>query len=333
MDFSTLARLASGHAEARILQTAVGLGLFDALENTPLDARALASSLHLHPRATELLLNALVSMGLLERQGGFFSLSAASSTYLIHSSSKYFGDMVLFESSLWDCWEALESVVRSGKPVRETEMYQDKPEETERFIRAMHSLVEARGDAAVLVEKLDFSKVIDMLDVGSGPGTYPISFCRKYPYLRVAIFDLPGTLKITERFVRDSGLQDRIQLVSGDYRVDPIPGKYQMALLSNVIHAEGDAVNAALMVKIYQSLEQGGIIVIKDHILGDQLTYPAAGAVFSLLMLLTTGAGRCYSFSEVKRWLEMARFTDVTEVLLPAPLTSSLVIGTRTASS
>ncbi|MFQ5903804.1 MAG: methyltransferase [Candidatus Binatia bacterium] len=329
MDFSDLARLAGGHIEARVIQVAISLGIFDALKEKSHDASGIASSIHADPRATELLLNALVALGLLEKKEHFFSLSETSSTYLVSSSPKYFGRMVLFESSLWNCWGALEKAVRSGKPVRAPDMYQEDPEETERFIYAMHSLVEARGDAEVLTERLDLNGVTELLDIGSGPGTYPIHLCRKYPGLHATIFDLPGTMKITERLVQASGLRHRIKLVTGDYRVDPIPGRYQIVFLCNIIHSESNEENSRLMAKLYPCLDQRGKIVIKDHILDDTLTHPSVGAVFSLLMLLTTVQGRCYSFDEVKSWLEKAGFKRVWEAPLPSPLTSSLIVGEK----
>lgn len=329
MDFSDLARLAGGHIEARAIQAAISLGIFDALKVKNHDASGVASSIHADPRATELLLNALVALDLLEKKEHFFFLSETASTYLVKSSPKYFGGMVLFESSLWNCWGALEKAVRSGKPVRAPNMYQEDPEETERFIYAMHSLVEARGDAQILTENLDLSGVTELLDVGSGPGTYPIHLCRKYPGLHTTIFDLPGTMKITERLVQASGLGNRIKLVTGDYRADPIPGRYQMVFLCNIIHSESNEENSRLMAKLFQYLDQRGRIVIKDHILDDTLTHPPAGAVFSLLMLLTTAQGRCYSFNEVKGWLEKAGFKRVWTIPLLSPLTSSLIVGER----
>jgi len=329
MEFTDLARLAGGYLEARAIQVAVSLGVFEALERRSLDAPAVASSVNADPRATEIFLNALTSLGLLEKKAELFSLSTIASTYLVKSSPKYYGGMMLFDASLWDAWGALAQAVRTGKPVRPPDMYQSDTEATERFIYAMHSLVQARGDAEILAQTIDFSEVTELLDVGSGPGTYPIHLCRKYPKLRATIFDLPGTLKITEKFVRESGVGDRIRLVRGDYRRDPIPGKYQMALLSNIIHAESAEENEGLMRKIHACLDRSGKIVIKDHILDDSLTHPPVGVAFSLLMLLTTEAGRCYSFNEVKGWLEKAGFKELREIALAYPLTSSVVTGVK----
>jgi hypothetical protein len=63
--------------------------------------------------------------------------------------------------------------------------------------------------------------------------------------------------------------------------------------------------------------------------LDDSRTQPISGAVFTLMMLLTTERGKCYSYVEVKAWLSTAGFKNIHEVPLPAPLTSSLVIGTK----
>lgn len=329
MEFSDLTRLASGHIEARIIQVAVHLRVFDTLKDRSLDFSSVASLLHTDPRATELLLNALVALGLLEKKEALFSLTAIASVYLVTDSPQYYGGMVLFDASLWDCWGALENAVRSGRPVRPPNMYQGEPQETERFIGAMHSLVQARGDARLLAEAVDFSTTAELLDVGSGPGTYPIHLCRVHPRLRATIFDLSGTAEITEKYVRASGLEERITVVRGDYRRDPIPGKYQAVLLSNIIHGESSEENEKLVGKLVGCLDSGGKIIIKDHILNDTLTYPPVGAIFSLLMVLTTEQGRCYAFNEVRTWLKNAGLTRITQIQLPRPLTSSLVLGEK----
>ncbi len=328
MEFSALARLAGGYAEARAIQAALELRVFEVLRNAS-TATQLAGSLVCDPRAMELLLDALVSIGLLNKTGSAYSLNGPSSTYLVKNSPKYLGSMIAFDASLWDAWGRLAESVRTGKPARAPDMYQNKPEETERFIRAMDALVRARGDAEFVLAHLDLSGVRTMLDVGSGPATYPIQFCGHYPALKATILDLPATLKITEKFVRDAGMRDRINLIAGDYRTDEITGAYELVFLSNIIHGEGDEENSTLMSKVYGCLAPGGRIVIKDHILDESRTQPTSGVIFALMMLLTTERGKCYSYAEVKAWLAKPGFGDIHEVSLPPPLTSSLVIGTK----
>ncbi len=329
MDFTELMRLAGGHVEARLVQTAVELTIFDALEHSAVTAEALANRLKLEPKATELLLNALASLELLDKRAEYFSLTAMAKQYLLKSSPQYVGGMIRFDSSLWSCWEKLPEAIRSGQPVRPPNMYQDDYAETEIFINAMDSLVKARGDAEVLANAIDWSNMIELLDVGSGPATYPIALCERFPKLHAAIFDLAGTLAITERYVRGAGIVDRIRLIAGDYRKDSIPGSYDIIFLSNIIHGEGEQDNLSLIHKLAANLKAGGRLVVKDHILDDRRTTPPVGAIFSLLMLLTTASGRCYSFSEIKLWMEDAGLSHVQQIDLPPPLTSSLVIGAK----
>lgn len=328
MTFSHLMSLASGHAEARILQTGVSLGIFEAMENAPHDAQTIANKLQLEPKATELLLNALAALNILEKTAQQFSLSEAAERYLLHSSPQYLGGMILFEDLSWQSWAKLPETIRTGKPGRSASMYQEDPSETEIFINAMDSLVKARGDTAAVITALDWHDVDAILDVGSGPATYPIALCRKFSNMRAAILDLPGTLKITERYVREAGMTNQIALIAGDYRKDPIPGLYDAIFLSNIIHGEDFERNQDLINRLARNLKSRGRIVIKDHILDESCANPAVGAIFSLLMLLTTEGGRCYSFGEIKTWMEFAGLSQIQQIDLPPPLTSSLVVGT-----
>jgi hypothetical protein len=329
MDFSQLMALASGHVEARIVQSALELGIFDALEAAPLDADAMAAKLHLSPRATQLLLNALVSLRLLAKESEDFALTDISKRYLLRAAPRYAGAMIRFDASLWRCWERLPEAIRSGAAARSPDMYQDDPRETAIFIEAMDSLVKARGDADVLAAALDWSKVDTLLDVGSGPATYPIALCDKFPNLHATVFDLPGTLQITARYVSAAAMSHRIELIAGDYRIDPIPGSYDAIFLSNIIHGEGYEENLKLIARLAGNLRPRGKLIIKDHILDDSRAFPAVGAIFSLLMLLTTESGRCFAFGEVKAWLEQAGLKQIQEIDLPPPLTSSLIIAEK----
>jgi O-methyltransferase domain/Dimerisation domain len=329
MDFSRLTQLASGHVEARVVQAAAELGVFDCIAEDSFTAAEIAAKLGTNTAATELLLNALTALTLLELRGTRFSLSDAAKIYLMRDAPRSLRGMILFDASLWECWGRLAETVRTGEPARPPDMYQNNVDETAIFIDAMDSLVKARGDAEVLANVVNWQGVIQLLDIGSGPATYPIYLCRKLPELRVTIFDLAGTLEATRRYVNAAALEARFTLIAGDYRQSEIPGRYQAIFLSNIIHGEGYEENAKLMAKLANNLEPGGRIIIKDHILDENRAQPPVGAIFSLLMLLTTKSGRCYSFGEIKTWLETAGLQRVERIELPPPLTSSLIIAEK----
>jgi hypothetical protein len=127
MSFSELMALATGHVEARIVQCALELGIFDALEAAPLGAEPVADALKLNRRAALLLLNALTALQLLTKDAEVFSLTEDARRYLLRSSGQYVGGMLRFEASLWSCWEKLPQAIRSGAPARSADMYQNDP--------------------------------------------------------------------------------------------------------------------------------------------------------------------------------------------------------------
>lgn len=327
MDFADLEALSGAYTNARVLHAAVLLDLFPVLAGGG-TADEVAAARRLDPRATLLLLNAMAGLGLLTKDGGRFAVAPAARRYLVPGSPQDFGGMVAFEAHAWGLWEGLPEAVRTGRPVRATRMYQADPGETRRFILAMDALVRARGDAEWLAANLDFRPVRHLLDVGGGPGTYAIGVCRAHAHMAATVFDLPGTLAVTRGVVVGAGMAGRVALVEGDYRTDPLPGGFDLVLLSNVIHGEDESGGRDLMARCFGALAPGGRIVVKDHILDEDGTGPAGGAVFSLLMLLT-GPGRDYTFGEVAGWLAAAGFEAPTRTDLPPPFSSSLVVARR----
>jgi SAM-dependent methyltransferase len=328
MEFRELARLNGGYVESRILHAAVTLELFDALGASGRTADEIATALGSNARATTLLLNALVAMRLLRKHGEHFTETDTSRAFLTTTSPTSYAAMVRFDAALWPLWERLADTVRSGEPARAPDMFQRTEEETALFIDAMASLVQARGDARILAETLDLASARRLLDVGAGPGTYPVELCRRHPQLQVTIFDLPGTLAVTRRHLADSGLEDRIRLVPGDYHRDALPSGFDVVFLSNIIHGEDEDTNRALMRKVHGALEPGGKVLIKDHVTDDSGTSPAAAAIFSIAMLLFT-RGRDYAYGEIRAWLLEAGFARVGVDVLPPGLISTLVTGTK----
>ena len=238
--------------------------------------------------------------------------------------------MILFDAELWDEWGRLEDSIRTGKPARVPDMFQATPAATARFIRAMDSLVRARGDDRWTAEHLDLGAARSIADLGGGPGTYLVELLRRHPEMRGAIWDLPATLQVAKELLtrREPELSARIDLRAVDYLTNELPGPIDAIFMSNIIHSENEAVNAALIAKCFRALVPGGLIAIKDHIMNRDLTEPAAGAVFSLYLLLTTH-GRDYSFDETSGWLDAAGFIDVKMTTLPSPPFTSSIVTAR----
>ncbi|MCB9881234.1 MAG: methyltransferase domain-containing protein [Planctomycetes bacterium] len=328
MDLKDLARLHNQFAESRALHVAVALGIFDRLEHEPRSAHELATAVGSDPRATEILLDALTALALLRKRDGLYDLHEGARLYLLSRSPWSYVDAIRFGASSFRAWSDLEDVVRRGRPEHTANMFQDDPRATERFLRAMHSIVTSRGDVACLLDAFDWTSVRRVLDVGSGPATFPIGLARAHAHLELTAFDLPGSTQVARTFVREAELEDRIRLVEGDFHRDELPAPFDVILLSNVVHSETEATNAALFENVARALAPGGTCIVKDHVLEEDRTAPPAAALFSLTMLLFT-EGRDYTEGEVRAWLESAGLVDVHRLPFGHPPHSCLVLGRK----
>ncbi len=319
----------NGFAASRVLHVAIELDLFTSLTEDGKTAVQLSRLLGVHPGAIELLLNALTSMGLLRKEAERFFAMPVSHTYLSRAGPKYLGHWIRHEARGWERWSRLHEAIRTGRPVQPAEQIYQTPVELEEFIRGLHELALARGDARWLARAISLVRCRTLLDLGGGAGTYSSLFCRANPQLEATVVDLPETLKVTRKILREFDLSGRVRMLEADYRRDPIQGgPYDVAFLSNILHAEAEATNRQILAHIFEVLTPGGTLIIKDHVMSADHTEPTNGALFALEMLLST-RGRTYSFGEIAAWLAAAGYEDPTELPMESPSNVSLVAATR----
>lgn len=324
-----LTEVTHGFAASRIVQVAVELDVFSKLANEGKTAAQLSTLIHVHPGALELFLNALASLGLLRKEAERFFDTPISQTYLSKAGPKYLGHLIRFEARRWQDWGRLEEAIRTGKPVRKPDMYQDSPQELDLFVRGMHELALARGDARWLTRAIPLRRCRKLLDVGGGPGTYAAMFCRANRALEATVMDLPATLRVTRKILREFDMSGRVKTMSGDYRAGKIRGApYDVAFVSNILHAEDEATNRRVLQSVYEALAPGGVLIIKDHVMNADHTVPQNGALFALEMLLGT-PGRTYSFGEVSGWLDEIGYADTVEVGMEVPSSLSVILAVR----
>ena len=321
-------QIVNGFQASRILNSAINLGVFEAIKGDAIEAVELSERCGTDVNSTEVLLNSLVSMKLLRKGENRYSNNESSKRFFLKGSESYVGDIIQFTGDDWKRWEKLTSTIRDG--TSQEKPYIEKRHESGwgNFIRGMHNFALSRGDASITADVIDLSKVSRLLDVACGPGTYSYELCNKYPDIRAILFDLPETIDIAKEIAIEYSLDERLEFVEGNYKHDDFPESIDCALLFNIIHQETSEENLKLIEKIYQCLNPDGFLLIKDHILNEEKTAPYDGAMFSVQMQLMMG-GRCYSGSEIKSWLSDVGFRDILIKDPVPPMTSAFVIGKK----
>jgi hypothetical protein len=177
------------------------------------------------------------------------------------------------------------------------------------FIGAMH--VAGTPLAKKVVDAVDARGCNKLLDVGGGSGTYTIAFLRAVPEMTATLFDLPGVIEMARERLGDEGLLERTTLVSGSYFEDELPAGHDLALISAIIHSNSLEENRTLYEKVFRSLNSGGRILIRDHVMDSDRIRPRSGALFAINMLVGTRGGGTFTYDEIESGLSKAGFQRI----------------------
>ncbi len=310
--------------ESRVLLTAIELDLFTAVGQGA-TAEQVAAALHTDARATDMLMNALVSLGMLEKRDGRFRNSPEAARYFVQGSPDDQRMATMHIANLWQRWSTLTDCVRAGTAVELREMSHRGDDWTEPFIAAMHANASERAPA--VVRAVGAAGVRRMLDIGGGSGAYSIAFAQANPELRAEILDLASVVLIARKHIEEAGVAAQVTPRVGDLRAGLFGGGYDLVLISAICHMLGPDENRELLAKSFAALAPGGRVVVQDFILDPDRAGPRMAALFALNMLVGTAGGNTYTEAEYALWLREAGFPEIRRVNLPGP--ASLMIGKR----
>jgi predicted O-methyltransferase YrrM len=310
--------------ECRLLLTAIELDVFNAI-GAGATAAEVAQRLKTHPRATEMLLNALAATELLLKTGASFENTPLTARYLTTASPDDSRLASLHLVGLWHRWSTLTDCVRQGTSVALQRGGGRDEQQTRAFIAAMHH--NASAHAGPVVAQLDLTGARRVMDLGGGSGAYAIAMARQAPGLEITVFDVPTVVPLTQGYIAEAGLAGKIKTQAGDMANDELGAGYDLIWVSAICHMWGPDENLALFQRIHRALAPGGRLVVQDFILDDAKTAPRMAAVFALNMLVNTRAGSSYSRREYEQWMKAAGFKSTEYKALPGP--TGLMIGTK----
>jgi len=295
--------------ESRIFLSAAELDLFTLLSDNSMSAEEVAGKLDVTIRGITILLDAVVSMDLLEKNNGKYHCPAETASILSVKSETSIMPMVMHSAVLWERWSKLTDIVRNGTGKTAPSIFSSGESEQEAFIGAMHVVSYRVAPGIVAAVKPAGSG--RLLDVGCASGSYSQAFLETVPGMTATLFDLPPVIRIAQRRLSSTGLLDRITFVPGNFYTDELPSGHDLALLSAIIHQNSPEQNLELYRKIFRALVPGGRLIIRDHLMNQDHTRPASGAVFAVNMLVGTPGGGTYTFEEIRSSLMSAGFIKI----------------------
>jgi methyltransferase len=332
--------ITEGHAAFQLMWAGAQLDLFTHLSRHPdgLGRQQIASLLGLQDQPARILLVGLASIGLIVKRGENYCNADLTDELLVQGKPNSMLAVLGWQNhivypGLVDFVESLKQGTNVGLrhfPGDEDTLYprlaHDKKLETV-FQDAMSGLsTQANKD---LVDHVDLSGSSHLMDVGGGDGTNALAFARKYPHLKVTVFDSPSICEIANRNIIEAGLQDRVNTHPGELFTTPYPDGPDAIMYAHMFTIWSPENNRQILKKTYEALPSGGKALIFNMMGNDDDTGPVSTALGSPYFLaIATGEGMLYSWSDYEDWLSGVGFSDFKRID-NLPLDHGVFIGIK----
>jgi len=315
-----LDQMIRGYMPSRCILTALELDIFTAVGDGA-NAEQIGTRIKANSRATGMLLNALVALGLLLKNGEDYQNTPESARFFVEGSKENHRNGLLHTANIWQRWSTMTKAVRSGTQVAID--HDDTPEWTRNFIAGMQR--NAKDRAPLVVKALGTAGVRRILDLGGGSGAYSIAFAKASVDVHCEILDIPEVVPLTAEYVSKAGVSAQVGLRAGDMLQDDFGCGYDLIMLNAICHMFSEEQNQDVFRRACKALAPNGRLVVQDFILNPDKTAPQQAVLFSLNMLVGTDDGASYSEVEYRQWMKGVGFTDVSRINMPGP--SDLIVG------
>lgn len=324
----------AGFVYSQILFACVRLKLFDLLAAGPLTAANIAEKLQLPPDSTDRLLEAAVSLRLVEkRMTGRFGLGPLGAAMV---GNPAVSAMVEHHSLLYADLRDPVRLLRGEHGSSALSQYwayagSDQPaqlpgSQVADYTALMGNSVPLVADE--ILEAYPLHKHRCLLDVGGGDGSFLIAAAARYVNLELMLFDLPPVADCAARRLGDAGLDSRVRAIGGDFFRDTVPRGADVISLVRVIHDHSDLAAAAILTAVYRALPPGGVLLLAEPMRGTPGAEPTGDAYFGFY-LLAMGSGRPRTPQTLQRMLAAAGFSSAQLVRTRQPLQSRLIVARK----
>jgi SAM-dependent methyltransferase len=317
-------RLASGFMAAKHLFAANELGIFEALGESPAALDALAARTGLTSRAARISADAMVALGLLEREGDIYRNGEAAATFLTGRTPADLRPFLRFWDKIsYPAWIGLADALGTG-PAQEVF---DLDDESQQVVSAGIEAVLA-GPARALPETFDFAPHRRLLDVGGGTGSWTIAVARRFPHVEATVIELPVVVPMARARIAESGLTQRVTVEVGDVMRGELPAGHDVFLVANLIHYWSPNDNRALLERVRRAAAAGSRLLLADFWTNATHTEPLHAALMAGEFAAHLRDGDVYSVDEVRDWLGQTGWRFVEHVPLAGP--QSLIVAEAT---
>ena len=292
------------------------LDLFTPLEAGPMPPEQIANAIGVSTKKLKPLLYALVAAELLTVEGDCFANTDEANHFLVRGSPSYMGGVHPLYADLWDAALQTAKSIRTGQPQAKHDYTQMPREALETFYQGLHPGALATG--AALVKNYGLSSRRRLLDVGGGSGGVAIAAVKACPHIRATVADVSNVTPITQRFVAEAGVSDRVEVVTANIVEALIHGSFDAVVLKSFIQVLSPNDARRALKNLNASMGPGGVVYILGiGILDNSRISPRGAAITNTIFINIYDEGQAYTEGEYRDWITTAGFVNFKRDTLP----------------
>ncbi len=344
------------NATSHLLRTARTIGLFDQLSSSQKTLPELAEKLHIPEDRMLLLLQSLISVGIIEQYQDDYALSATARL------------LCQYDTDLGDStWEQLADVLRQPSNLSPDDVPESQKQVNDHAARlrsradavaatqwvhtpaAMQAAeilgfgpgddepeVTAKTDAptdAVAGEILPGSaptEPVELLDLGCGAAVWSCAMAFREPAIHITAIDSEAALAAACSMAESIGLNDRFNARTGDMLTTPLPADaYDMILIAQRLHAYSIKQIDEILASCLASLKSGGRLVVIDSFRGPHRP-TLSESLEALRLHVQSGEGQVPELKAAEQRLREAGFDNVQFTYIAASRVGlGMMIGSK----
>lgn len=324
-----LLQMAADFYKWRTVLFAVELGLFTALLDTAMTPDEVCDRFGVDRRGAGDFLDALVSVGLLERADGSYRAAPVAARFLDGDKAAYLGRFLQQADARWS---------RVGEGLLTGEPQNGARPGAGMFVRQHRSRQEWRAyyggmdalngpSGRALGDAFDWGTVKRVTDVGGARGNVLAELVRAHPHLEATVFDLPAVEPVFTEHMAELGLTGRVAFRPGDFFHDALP-ESEVVVFGHVLHDWDVEQRRHLARRAFEAVAPGGYALAYDTMIDEDRRTKTNSLLVSLNMMLCTPGGGEYTPSEGARWFADAGFAEVSH--RPLAGDDTLLVAHRT---
>jgi ubiquinone/menaquinone biosynthesis C-methylase UbiE len=205
--------------------------------------------------------------------------------------------------------------IRTGVPQAKVEYATMPPEQLAAHYRGIHA--EAIAAARTLMARHNCSSARHLVDVGGGSGGLALTVASACPQLHATIVDLATVTPITQRYIDEAELAERVHIMPADAVQGPLSGAFDVAVLFRFLQVLSPDQARRVLQNVSRVIEPGGVIYIVGQMLDNSRLSPPETVAGNLFFLNAFDEGQAYTEHEHRDWLVDAGFEDCERFILP----------------